>query len=148
MVGPGGVDSRFEALRTATTPLIGRDEELELLLRCWGQAAHGEGRVVLLSGEPGIGKSRLTVALQERLQADSHTQFRHFCSPHHQDSALYPIISQLQRAAGFWRDDTDQQRLDKLEAVLARATNDLGDAAPLIADLLSVPTGDRYPPLR
>ena len=95
VLGPSGVDSRFEALRAPTTPLVGRDEELELLLRRWRQAANGDGRVVLLSGEPGIGKSRLTVELQERLQAESHTHLRHFCSPHHQDSALFPIISQL-----------------------------------------------------
>jgi hypothetical protein len=130
VLGPSGIDSRFEALRTATTPLIGRDEELELLLRRWRQSAHGEGRVVLLSGEPGIGKSRLAVELQEQLQAELHTHLRHFCSPHHQDSALFPIISWLEREAGFRRGDTDQRRLDKLEAVLARATNDLGDAVP------------------
>jgi hypothetical protein len=144
VLGPSGVDSRFEALRASTTSLIGRDEELDLLLRRWRQAARGEGRVVLLSGEPGIGKSRLTVELQKRVQADTH--LRYFCSPHHQDSALYPIINQLQQAARFRHDDTDQQRLDKLEAVLAQLNNDK-DAAPLIADLLSIPTGGRYPPL-
>jgi DNA-binding SARP family transcriptional activator/predicted ATPase len=147
VVGPSGIDSRFEALRAATTPLIGRDEQLELLLRRWRQAAHGEGHVVLLSGEPGIGKSRLTVALEERLQAESHTRVRHFCSPHHQDTALHPIINQLQRAVGFRRDDSDQQRLDKLEAVLAETTTNLSDATSLIAALLSVPTSKRYPPL-
>jgi predicted ATPase len=147
VLGPSGIDSRFEALRTATTPLIGRDEELELLLRRWRQSAHGEGRVVLLSGEPGIGKSRLAVELQEQLQAELHTHLRHFCSPHHQDSALFPIIGWLEREAGFQRGDTDQQRLDKLEAVLAWATNDLGDAVPPIADLLSVSSGNRYPTL-
>ena len=144
VLGPSGIDSRFEALRAPTTPLIGRDEELELLMRRWRQAAKGDGRVVLLSGEPGIGKSRLTVELQERLQEEPHTHLPHFCSPHHQDSALYPIISQLQRAAGFRRDDTDEQRLDKLAAMLARATDDISEAVPLIANLLSVPTGDRY----
>ena len=147
VLGPSGIDSRFEALRTATTPLIGRDEELELLLRRWRQSAHGEGRVVLLSGEPGIGKSRLAVELQKQLQSELHTHQRHFCSPHHQDSALYPIISQLQQAAGFRRDDTDQQRLNKLEAVLVQSSNNLEDVAPLIADLLSVSSGNRYPPL-
>ncbi len=147
VLGPSCIDSRFEALRTATTPLIGRDEELELLLRRWRQSAHGEGRVVLLSGEPGIGKSRLAVELQEQLQAELHTHLGHFCSPHHQDSALFPIISRLEREAGFQRGDTDQQRLDKLEAVLGRATNDLGDAVPPIADLLSVSSGNRYPAL-
>ncbi|WP_439392267.1 BTAD domain-containing putative transcriptional regulator [Bradyrhizobium sp. PMVTL-01] len=145
--GPSGVDSRFEALRAPTTPLTGRDEELELLMRRWRQAAKGDGRVVLLSGEPGIGKSRLTLELQERLQAGPHSRLRNFCSPHHQDSELYPIITQLQRAAAFRRDDTHEQRLDKLVAMLARATDDLSEAAPLIANLLSVPTGNRYPPL-
>ena len=145
--GPSGLDSRFEALRAPTTPLIGRDEELELLMRRWRQAAKGDGRVVLLSGEPGIGKSRLTVELQERLQEEPHTHLPHFCSPHHQDSALYPIIIQLQRAAEFRRDDTDEQRLNKLSAMLARAADDITEAVPLIANLLSVPTGERYPPL-
>jgi predicted ATPase len=102
---------------------------------------------VLLSGEPGIGKSRLAVELQQRLQEERHTCLRYFCSPHHEDNTLYPIISQLQAAAGFRRDDTDRLRLDKLTAMLARATDDLSDALPLIANLLSVPTGDRYPPL-
>jgi DNA-binding SARP family transcriptional activator/class 3 adenylate cyclase len=147
VLGPSGVDSRFEALRAATTPLIGRDEELELLQRRWRQTANGVGRVVLLSGEAGIGKSRLAAELQDRLATDSHTRVRYFCSPHHQNTALYPIISQLQRAAGFRRDDDEEQRLDKLEAVLARATSDLGDAVPLIADLLSLSTADRQPPL-
>jgi class 3 adenylate cyclase len=141
------VDSRFEALRATTTPLVGREEEIDLMMHRWWHAAHREGRVVLLSGEPGIGKSRLTVELLERLQVKSSTRLRYFCLPHHQDSALYPIISQFERAAGFRRDDTDEQRLNKLEAILARSSNTLMEAAPLIADLLSVPTGSRYPPL-
>ena len=141
------VDSRFEALRATSTPLVGREEELELLLRRWRQVAKGDGRVVLLSGEPGIGKSRLTVAVAEALDPAPHSRLRYSCSPHHQDSALYPILNQLQRAAGFRREDTDQQRLDKLEAVLAQSVNDLKDAVPLIANLLSIQTSDRYPPL-
>jgi len=145
VIGTSILDSRFEALHATRTPLVGREEEIELLLRRWRQAANRDGRVVLLSGEPGIGKSRLTVELQERLQAESRTCLHHFCSPHHQDSPLHPIISQLQRAAGFRRDDTDEEQLDKLTAMLARATDDLTEAAPLIANLLSVPTGDRYP---
>jgi class 3 adenylate cyclase len=101
------VASRFEAQHeTKLTPLFGRDEELELLLRRWRQAVGGEGRVVLLSGEPGIGKSRLAVALEEQLQTEQHTPLRHFCSPMHTDSTLYPFISQLERAAGFKRNDT------------------------------------------
>jgi class 3 adenylate cyclase len=143
----GTAESRFEALRTTTTPLVGRDEEIELLLRRWEQAKRGDGTVVLISGEPGIGKSRIAQAIAERLSNESHTRLRYFCSPHHRDSALYPTIMQLQRAAGFHRDDTDEQRLDKLEAVLAEVTNDLSEVAPLLADLLSVPTDHRYPSL-
>ena len=141
------VESRFEALRTATTPLVGRDEEVDLLLRRWEQAKRGDGCVVLISGEPGIGKSRIAETIVERLGGEPHTRLRYFCSPHHQDSALYPSIAQLERAAGFRREDTAEQRLAKLEAVLAQGTNDLSEAVPLLADLLSIPTGDRYPPL-
>jgi predicted ATPase len=142
-----GAESRFEALRAARTPLVGRDEELAMLERRWLQAKSGEGGVVLLSGEPGIGKSRLAQTLVERLAGEPHTRLRTFCSPHHQDHALYPMITQLERAAGFRREDTAERRLDKLEAVLAQATNDLGEAASLLAALLSIPTGERYPPL-
>ena len=141
------MESRFEALRTATTPLVGRDEEMELLMRRWEQAKAGDGCVVLISGEPGIGKSRIAEAMQERLGAEPHTRLRFFCSPYHEDSALYPAIAQLERAAGFRREDTAEQRLAKLEALLAQATNDVGGVAPLIADLLSIPTGERYPAL-
>src|SRR6516162_8318170 len=139
--------SRFEALHATTTPLIGRDEEIDLLLRRWEQAKRGEGCVVLLSGEPGIGKSRIAQTIVERLDNEPHTRLRYFCSPHHQDSAGYPVIAQLERAAGFRRDDTDEQRLDKLEAVLAPGTTNLGEVVPLFADWLSIPTGDRYPAL-
>jgi class 3 adenylate cyclase len=141
------VESRFEALRTATTPLVGRQEEIHLLRRRWEQAKTSDGCVVLLSGEPGIGKSRIVQTVLERISAEPHTRLRYFCSPHHQDSALYPAITQLERAAGFRREDTAEQRLDKLEAVLSQGTNDLIEAAPLIADLLSIPTGHRYPAL-
>ena len=146
-LGSSAVESRFKALRTATAPLIGREEEIELLMRRWAQAKAGDGCVVLISGEPGIGKSRIAEAMQERLGADPHTRLRFFCSPYHQDSTLYPAIAQLERAAGFRREDTPEQRLAKLEAVLAQATNDLSEVAPLIADLLSIPTGERYPAL-
>src|SRR5260370_38258716 len=93
--------SRFEALRSGTTPLVGRDEELDLLVRRWERAKTREGRVVLLSGEPGIGKSRLTAALSERIETEPHTRLRYFCSPHHQDSGLNPFIPQLDPPAGF-----------------------------------------------
>jgi class 3 adenylate cyclase/tetratricopeptide (TPR) repeat protein len=143
----GAAESRFEALRATTTPLVGRDEEIELLMRRWEQAKRGEGCIVLISGEPGIGKSRVAQTVLERISTEPHTRLRYFCSPHHQDSALYPSIAQLERAAGLRRDDTDEQRLAKLEKVLAQGTNDLSEAVPLLADLLSIPTGDRYPPL-
>ena len=102
---PSAVESRFEALRTGTTPLVGRDEEVDLLLSRWEQAKGGDGCVVLISGEPGIGKSRIAQTMVERLSAEPHTRLRYFCSPHHQESALYPIIAQLERAAGFRREE-------------------------------------------
>jgi class 3 adenylate cyclase/predicted ATPase len=148
VLGPSIIESRFEAQRgTRLTPLVGREEELELLLRRWQQAKAGDGSVALLSGEPGIGKSRIIHALLERLGAEPYSRLRLFCSPHHQHAALYPTITQLERAAGFQREDTDEQRLDKLEAVLTQATNDLSETAPLLAQLLSVPTEGRYRPL-
>jgi class 3 adenylate cyclase len=147
VLGAGATESRFEALRAATTPLIGRVEEIDLLMRRWERAKRGDGGVVLISGEPGIGKSRIAQTIVERVGAEPHTRLRFFCSPHHQDSALYPTITRLERAAGFRREDTAEQRLAKLERVLGQATNDLGDAVPLLAALLSIPTGDHYPPL-
>jgi class 3 adenylate cyclase/tetratricopeptide (TPR) repeat protein len=147
VVGASAAESRFEALRASTTPLVGRDEEIDLLLRRWQQAKGGDGQVVLICGEPGIGKSRIAQTLMERLGAEPYIRLRYFCSPHHQDSALYPSIAQLERVAGFRREDTSEERLNKLEAVLARGTNEVRDIAPLFAELLSIPTGDRYPPV-
>jgi class 3 adenylate cyclase len=141
------VESRFEALRAATIPLVGRDEEVGLLMRLWEQAKAGNGQTALISGEPGIGKSRIAETIVERLSVEPHTRLRYFCSPHHQDSALHPSIAQLERAAGFRREDTTEQRLAKLETVLAQGTNALHQVVPLLADLLSIPTGDRYPHL-
>src|SRR4029077_17531265 len=132
VVRPSMVESPFEALRTATTPLVGRDEEVDLLLRRWEQAKRGAGCVVLISGEPGIGKSRIAQTIVERLGGEPHTRIRYFCSPHHQASALYPSIAQRERAAGFRREDTVEQRLAKLEAVLAQGTNDLSEAVSLL----------------
>src|ERR1700751_2861043 len=112
-------EGRFEAFHASgLTELVGREEELDLLLRRWSKAKAGEGQVVLLSGEPGIGKSRLTAALLERIAAEPHTRLRYFCSPQHIDSALYPIVTQIERAAGFAHDDTTQAKLDKLDALL------------------------------
>jgi class 3 adenylate cyclase len=143
---PSGVASRFEALRgSALTPLLGRDEEIDLLLRRWARAKAGDGQVVLISGEPGIGKSRLTAALQERLADEAHVRLSYFCSPHHQDSALHPLIGHLDCAAGLTRDDEPEAKLDKLEALLGPAA-ETGDIS-LLAELLSLPGGDRFPPI-
>jgi class 3 adenylate cyclase len=139
------VESRFEALHaTCLNALVGREEELELLLRRWSRAKIGEGQVVLLSGEAGIGKSRLTAALLERLADEPHTRLRYFCSPQRTDSALYPIISQMERAAGLAHDDTAQTKLDKLEAMLAQTATSKQDAA-LFSEMLSLPNNGRYP---
>ena len=141
------VESRFEALHaTGLTALVGREEEVELLLRRWARAKTDEGQVVLLSGEAGIGKSRLTAALMERLATEPHTRLRYFCSPQHTDSALYPIIGQMERAAGLAHDDTSQTKLDKLDVLLAQTSTTAQDAA-LFAEMLSLPNDGRYPAL-
>src|SRR6478609_1368588 len=116
------VESRFDAFHAGgLTELVGREEEVELVLRRWSKAKSGQGQVVLLSGEPGIGKSRLTAALLERLTTEPHTRLRYFCSPQYADSALYPVIGQMERAAGFTHDDTSQEKLGKLDALLAQS---------------------------
>ena len=144
---PSSVESRFDAFHASgLTELVGREEEFELLMRCWSKAKTGQGQVVLLSGEPGIGKSRLTAALLERLAAEPHTRLRYFCSPQHTDSALYPIISQMERAAGFAQNDTAQAKLEKLDALLAQSFTPRQDVA-LIAEMLSLPNDGRYPTL-
>ena len=144
---PSSVESRFEALHTSgLTELVGREEELEILLRRWSKAKSGEGQVVLLSGEAGIGKSRLTAALLERLASEPHTRLRYFCSPQRTDSAFFPIISQMERAAGFAQDDTVQAKLDKLDALMAQSHTPRQDIA-LFADMLSLPKDGRYPTL-
>jgi class 3 adenylate cyclase/predicted ATPase len=142
---PSVVASRFEALRgSALSPLVGRDEEIDLLLRRWARAKAWDGQIVLVSGEPGIGKSRITAALAERLHAEPHLRLRYFCSPYYQDSALFPFIDQLGRASGFARDDMPAAKLEKLEAVLALAAPPDEDVA-LLADLLSLSASERYP---
>ena len=139
------VASRFEALRGAgLSPLVGRDEEIDLLLRRWARAKAGDGQVVLISGEPGIGKSRIAAALAGRLHAEPHLRSRYFCSPYHQDSALYPFVDQLERASGFARDDMPAAKLEKLETLLDRAAPPDEDVA-FLADLLSLPDSERHP---
>ena len=144
---PASVESRFEALHASgLTELVGREEELEILLRRWSKAKIGEGQVVLLCGEAGIGKSRLTVALMERLQGEPHTRLRYFCSPQHTDSALHPVITQMERAAGSAHGDTTQSKLDNLDALLAQTSTSAHDLS-LFADMLSLPNDGRYPAL-
>ena len=144
---PSAVESRFEALHTTgLSELVGREEELEILLRRWSKVKAGEGEVVLLSGEPGIGKSRLTAALMEHVSGEPHTRLRYFCSPQHTDSALHPIIGQMERAAGFTHDDTPQAKLDKLDALLVKSYTSRQDAT-LFAEMLSLPNDGRYPRL-
>src|SRR5262249_34196903 len=140
------VESRFEALHTAgLTALVGREEEeSQLLLRRWLRAKTGEGQGVLLSGEAGIGKSRLMAALLERLAAELHKRLRFFCSSQHTNSALYPIIKQMERAAGLAHDDKPKARLDKLDALLAQTST--SDAA-LFAQMMSLVNDGRYPAL-
>jgi len=140
-------EGRFEALHTTgLTALVGREEEIELLLRRWSRVKTGEGQVVLLSGEAGIGKSRLTAALLESVAGEPHTRLRYFCSPQHTDSAFHPIIGQMERAAGLAHDDTPQAKLDKLDAVLAQTSTSKPDAV-LFAEMLSLPNDGRYPAL-
>ncbi|MGC2204227.1 MAG: AAA family ATPase, partial [Stellaceae bacterium] len=142
---PSAVASRFEALHgSALGPLIGRDEEIDLLLRRWARAKAGDGQVVLISGEPGIGKSRITAELEERLRVEPHLRLRYFCSPYYQDSALFPFIEQLGRASGFATDDPLAVKLEKLEALLVRTAPPDEDVA-FLADLLSLPAAERHP---
>jgi class 3 adenylate cyclase/predicted ATPase len=138
------VESRFDALHmTNLTALVGREEEFEALLRRWSRAKSGEGQVVLISGEAGIGKSRLTAALLERLAAEPHTRLRYFCSPQHTDSVLHPIIGQMERAAGLAYNDRPQVKLDKLDAALAQTSTSPRDAA-LFSEMLSLPNDGRH----
>jgi class 3 adenylate cyclase/predicted ATPase len=147
--GEGHAEGRFEALHGEhLTPLVGREHELGILLERWAWAKDGEGQIMLLSGEPGIGKSRLIRSLIERLAGESHTRLRYYCSPHHTNSALHPVIEQLERASGLLVEDSAETRLDKLEAMLSEATENLVEAVPLIGALLSVAAESRYPPLR
>jgi DNA-binding winged helix-turn-helix (wHTH) protein/class 3 adenylate cyclase/predicted ATPase len=144
VLGESAVASRFEALRgSKLTRLVGRDEEINLLLRRWARVKAGDGQVILVSGEAGIGKSRITAAFEERLYSEPHLRLRHFCSPYHQDSALFPIIDQLSRAAGFARDDSPAAKLAKFEVLLARAAPSDEDVA-LLADLMSLPAPERH----
>ena len=143
----GAVPDHFEALHgTDLGPLVGREEECDLLLRRWAKARGGEGQVVMLSGEAGIGKSRLAATLVERLAGEPLTPLRYFCSPQHTDDALFPFVGAMERAARFVRDDAPRAKLDKLEALLAGTSTPAEDAA-LVADMLSLDNDGRYPAL-
>jgi class 3 adenylate cyclase/tetratricopeptide (TPR) repeat protein len=146
VLGESRVGSRFKALRSGETPFIARQEEIELLKRRWTQAKAGAGSIVLISSEPGIGKSRLTEVFRQKLASDPHTRLRYFCSPHYQDSALYPITTQLQRAADFEGGDSPEVKLSKLEVLVSAGAPAEGDV-PLLAALLSLPFEGRYPPI-
>jgi predicted ATPase len=141
------VESRFAALRSgALTPLVGREEAIGLVSRRWTQAIAGEARVVLITGEPGIGKSRMVAELEERIQSSRYACFHYSCSSRHVDSPLYPFIGELERSAGFARRDTPAEKHAKLSRLLERTILRLGDVA-LLAELLSLPTSDGQPSL-
>src|SRR5262245_49947687 len=146
--GLSASESRFEAVHPAgRTGLIGREKEIDFLLERQRRAWKGEGQIVLIAGEPGIGKSRVVAALGERIASEPHTRLSYQCSPYDINSSLRPFIAQLERAARFKTDDTPEQRLDKLEALLATSTSQAQAVAPLFAALLSIPFGERYPSL-
>src|SRR5262249_16297425 len=145
-LGGTAVESRFEAMRDAQlAPLVGRGEEVELLMRRWIRAKGGEGQIVLLSGEPGIGKSRLASFLHQRLTTQPHTLLRYSCSEQHRDTALSPFILHAQRAAGFKREDATETRLDKLELWLAQTGKNTAEITSLMADLLGLADEGRHP---
>ena len=146
--GEGRAEGRFEALHgERLTPLVGREHELGILLERWAWAKDGDGQVVLLAGEPGIGKSRMLRALRERLGDETYAPLSHYCSPYHTNSALHPVIGLLEREARLDRDEPPEEQLARIEALLSRSSDGLDEVVPLLAALLGVPTGDRYPPL-
>ena len=148
VIAPVAAESRFEATRRAgLTPLVGREHEIGLLLERWVQAKEGDGQVVLLSGEAGIGKSRITEALRQRTAGDDPVRLRYQCSPYYTNTALHPVIEQLQRAARFDAEESNEDKLDKLESYLNQGRTDAEDVVPLLAPLLSIATGGRYAPL-
>ena len=149
VVAESPAEGRFEALHGARlTPLVGREEEINLLVRRWEQSRDGAGQVVLLSGEPGIGKSRVVLGLLEALAGEAHIRLRYQCSQFHSASALYPVLKQMTRAAGIEGTDPADLKLARLEAILRLGTEQIEEAVLLLAPLLSIPIGGRGPPPR
>ena len=147
VLAESAAEGRFEALHGARlTPLVGREEEINLLQRRWEQARDGAGQVVLLSGEPGIGKSRIALGLLEALLGEAHIRLRYQCSPFHSRSALHPVLEQMARAAGIEDTDPADLKLAKLEAILRLGAGQVEEAVLLLAPLLSIPIGGRGPP--
>jgi len=149
VVDERSIESRFEAVhaRSELSPIVGREREFESLVERWDRLCNGAGQVVLVRGEPGIGKSRISQALQERIATEPHVLLRYFCAPRFQNTALYPVIRQLEWAARLAPGDPPAAKLDKLEALLRRScsASELSETAPYIATLLSISFGDRYP---
>ncbi|RWC46479.1 MAG: adenylate/guanylate cyclase domain-containing protein [Mesorhizobium sp.] len=146
IVGETAAESRFEARHAVLTPLVGRHEELAFLAERWHRATSGQGQVLLLTGEAGIGKSRLLAALAAQVAAGPRSVLRYFCSAHYTNSALHPLISHLERAAGFVGDDNADTRFDKLTTLLTGIGAEAGEALPLLATLLSIDASGRYRP--
>jgi class 3 adenylate cyclase len=136
VVGESMIDSRFEALRRGRLALVGRLEELELLLRRWEKAGTGEGRVVLLAGEPGMGKSHLVAALEQKVKVGPKLCLRFLCSPHHHDTPLYPVIRHIERAANLERGDSSATKWEKLTRLLGSSASE--EDIAVLADLLSI----------
>jgi class 3 adenylate cyclase/tetratricopeptide (TPR) repeat protein len=140
--------TRFDASRLgAMTPFVGREHELALLLDRWRKTTENEGQLVLVSGEAGIGKSRITVAMRDRLDREQYGAVRYQCSPHHVNDAFYPVIGQIWRAAQFVVGEPTERRLQKLEASVEQLGLNLEQTVPYLAALMSIPSDDRYPPL-
>jgi class 3 adenylate cyclase/tetratricopeptide (TPR) repeat protein len=136
------------AVSDVLTTLVGRDEEIGLLLRRWEQSKEGFGQVVLINGEPGIGKSALADVIREQVAREGYTRATYRCSPYHTNSALYPVITHLQRLWRWEREDTPAEKLDKMEETLRTTSLPLKEAVPLFAALFSLPLPEgRYPPL-
>jgi predicted ATPase len=146
IIGENPAEGRFEALHgVRPTSLVGRDRQLDVLLELWQLARNGRGQVALLAGEPGIGKSRIALALSERLRGEECVSLRYHGSPYHTNSALFPVLDQLRRAARFAHEDTPELKLAKLQALIGLAVADAKPVIPLLAEHLAIPTDEYFP---